>query len=210
MKNMFNIEFKGNYIAEKDLIQGQKLPQNAVQFREGETVQDAFMTGFFLMLPIMSVIIATSVQRCLQVQRHLTFSGRTIIAVVIVIVSIWLLTYIHEIIHGLLYPRGSKKTIWRYSKNGMFFVYCDAHVSKKRFIIINIVPSIILGIIPFIAWTMFMHYLSVEYIIGTMFIVWYMTFMSMGDYTNVYNSIRQVPKDAKIFNYGMHSYWIKE
>ena len=42
------------------------------------------------------------------------------------------------------------------------------------------------------------------------FITWIMIIMSMGDFTNIYNAIRQVPKGAKIFNYGLHSYWLKD
>lgn len=32
---------------------------------------------------------------------------------------------------------------------------------------------------------------------------------AVGDFANVYNALGQVPNSKKIFNYGMHSYWIK-
>ncbi len=31
--------------------------------------------------------------------------------------------------------------------------------------------------------------------------------MGAGDYMNVFNAIRQVPKDARIYSSGIHSYW---
>jgi len=39
-----------------------------------------------------------------------------------------------------------------------------------------------------------------------MVLTWIMTMMSIGDFANIFNAIKQVPNNAKIFNYGMHSY----
>lgn len=48
------------------------------------------------------------------------------------------------------------------------------------------------------------------YSLAFVFTTWIMTIMAIGDYANIYNAVRQVPKGAKIFNYGMHSYWISQ
>lgn len=37
-----------------------------------------------------------------------------------------------------------------------------------------------------------------------------MTFMSAGDFTNIFHALTQVLRDAKVFNYGLHSYWRKD
>lgn len=46
-------------------------------------------------------------------------------------------------------------------------------------------------------------------IVCIMILTWTMTFLSIGGFANIFNAITQVPQNAKIFNYGMHSYWIK-
>jgi len=38
---------------------------------------------------------------------------------------------------------------------------------------------------------------------------WLMIATGIGDYVNIYNAIRQVPKEGKVINYGLHSFWIK-
>ena len=35
-----------------------------------------------------------------------------------------------------------------------------------------------------------------------------MALCAIGDYLNFYNCITQVPKDGKVFNRGLHSYWV--
>jgi hypothetical protein len=76
-------------------------------------------------------------------------------------------------------------------------------------VILCIAPSIALGIIPFFLWYVIAPLLEVEWIICIMVLTWIMTMMSMGDFANIFNAIKQVPNNAKIFNYGMHSYWIE-
>lgn len=206
---MLNIHIKGEFKDEQQLIQGKKLPVNAIQFQEGETLQSAFRLGFIFSLPIMLPIIILSVIRCSGIDKKLKFDINFIIAAVIVIIIGQILVYLHEFIHAVFYPKESEKTIWKYTKQGAYFIYCDAKVSKTRFIILCIAPSVILGIIPFLIWYITAPLFSAEWIVCIMVLTWAMTFLSIGDFANIFNAITQVPKNAKIFNYGIHSYWIK-
>ena len=47
------------------------------------------------------------------------------------------------------------------------------------------------------------------YSLAIVFTTWIMTIMSIGDFANIFNAIRQVPKGGKVFNYGIHSFWFK-
>ncbi|MGN1332696.1 MAG: metalloprotease family protein [Lachnospiraceae bacterium] len=49
---------------------------------------------------------------------------------------LFILQYVHEIIHALLYPLKEKKEIYYMQGKAALFVYCQAKVSKLRFIII--------------------------------------------------------------------------
>lgn len=206
---MFNIHIKGNLEDEAQLLRGKKLPQEAVQFKEGKTVLEAFQLGFVLSLPIMLPMVVLSVIRCLKLDKHLEFDSSFIVAMLITILLGQLLIYLHEFIHAILYPIKAEKFVWKDLKQGAYFVYCDAEVSKIRFIVLCLAPSIILGIIPFCIWYIIVPFLETEWIVCIMILTWIMTFMSMGDFANAFNAIRQVPKNAKILNYGMHSYWIE-
>jgi hypothetical protein len=68
----------------------------------------------------------------------------------------------------------------------------------------------VLGLIPFAIWLFIADKIDTEISMVFVVISWLMTFGSMGDLANVYNTMKQVPKNSKVFNYGLHSYWIKD
>ena len=205
--SMFGIVYMGNYKDEEQLIRGRSLPEGSIQFREGVSLNEIFLKSFVIMLPIVLVMVIISLKRCSQLNRKMSVDIYFLIVLIITSIICWILRYVHEIIHAILYSRNAEKTIWKDVKQGIIFLYCNESVSKTRFIIINVAPSIILGIIPFVIWIFVIPYIDIKVGIGWLLISWYMTVFSMGDYFNIYNAIKQVPKDAIIFNYGMHSYW---
>ena len=206
---MLNIYIKGKYKDESQLCQGKIFPKEAVRFEEGETILDAFKLGFLLGLPIILLMIGMSLARCSNLDKHLEFD-RFLITGIIAFVIGQILTYVHEFIHAVLYPIEAEKNVWKDLKQGAYFVYCDAKVSKMRFVVLCLAPSIVLGIIPFFIWYIIAPILDVHWLIWIMVLTWMMTIMSIGDFANAYNAVRQVPKGAKVFNYGMHSFWIIE
>lgn len=206
---MLNIKIMGKYEDESQLIEGKVLPDGAVGFREGKSLRDAFGLGLVLSWPIMIPMVILSIRRLWSLDKEVELNIYFAVVAIAMIVLGWVLTYVHEFIHAILYPKKSTKTIWKVPEQGAFFVYCDARVSKLRFIAICFAPVVILGIIPFIVWYILAPVLSGEWNVGLMMTIWWMTFSAIGDYANVFNTIRQVPKGARVFNYGMHSYWIK-
>jgi len=117
------------------------------------------------------------------------------------------LVCLHEYIHAFCYPKEAEKTIWRLRRKSAYFVYCDAELTKKQYIIQCLAPSVVLGIIPFLVWYKVVPFLAPEWAMWIMVMIWVMVFMSAGDFANAYNAMRQVPKGAVIFNHGMHTYW---
>ena len=77
-------------------------------------------------------------------------------------------------------------------------------MSKTRFIFMSLCPNIILGLIPYI---IFLIYPNIVFLglFGLLCIG-----MGFGDYINVCNAIKQMPKGAKIYLSGMHAYWYLE
>ena len=85
----------------------------------------------------------------------------------------------------------------------MLFVIGTEDFSKFRFCFMSMLPNLVFGFIPLI---IFMINPSLTFLgdLGVFAIS-----CGVGDYLNVINALRQVPKGAKIYNSGMHSYWYK-
>ena len=72
-------------------------------------------------------------------------------------------------------------------------------------------PMFILGIIPFTIWFISPNIIPMPYNIAVAVIFWLMTIVAMGDIANVYYVIKEVPKKAKVFNYGLlRSFYIEK
>lgn len=205
---MFNITYSGKFENEKQLIRNDKLPQKAIQFNEGKKIEDIYNLGFILESPIIIPIIIITIVRIQGIDGHINLNLKMGIIIAVTIFINYILKFLHEYIHAMLYPIKSKKTIWKYTSKGSYFIYCNTQISKKRFIVISLAPMIILGIIPFIVWLFIADKIELTISLVYVFLTWIMIFFSMGDLVNVYNTIKQVPKNAKVFNYGLHSYWI--
>ncbi len=206
---MLNIKWGGRFESEDELTHGSVLPDGAVMFREGDTMQNAFGKGFLLMLPIMVVVIGLSLFRIGQFATTYEAGAEAVVAFILALVALQCLTYLHELIHALLYPRQAEKTIWSYKRQGAYFVYCNAVVSKRRFIVLSIAPMVVLGVVPFAAWLCFAEHIDMPYSLAVLFVSWLMIFGSLGDLANVYHAATQVPKGGRILNFGLHSYWLK-
>ena len=89
-------------------------------------------------------------------------------------------------------------------KQGMLFVIGTETMSKDRFIFMSMLPNIIFGIVPYVIGMIFP-----KFIFMTMFGM-ICTSMGAGDYYNVFNAIRQVPKNGRVYMSGMRSYWYLE
>lgn len=81
-------------------------------------------------------------------------------------------------------------------------------LEKKRFILMSIAPTLIFAVIPYVFWAVF--FVNMGYI-GTK-VLSYCAFpfiFGVGDYINIVNTIRQVPKGGFVVNSGFHSYWFQ-
>ena len=200
---MFNIVFKGNYVSDDQLIKRDSIPKEAVEFGIIPNLQGEFGRGFLILMPVLAVMIAATFLKVKDLDYHLTMGLDVIVSFVLTIVSVYLLTFVHEIIHALFYPADAVKEIWKSKEQGAYFVYCEKEIRKERFIIMCLAPMFILGIIPFIIWLILPNYIPMPYNLAVSITFWLMTIVAMGDVANVYHVIKEVPKGANVFNYGL-------
>lgn len=105
----------------------------------------------------------------------------------------------HELLHALCY----KDDVYMYNNlsQGLMFVVGTEDMSKSRFIFMSLCPNIIFGFIPYFIFLIFPNLIGLGFF-GTICIG-----MGFGDYLNVYNALKQMPKGSKTYLCGMHSYW---
>ena len=108
----------------------------------------------------------------------------------------------HEFIHATCF----KEDVYLYINPAkcLLFVHGTESMTKKRFIIMSLLPNIIFGLIPFCIFLLNRNL----YLIGVASS--YCLAMGFGDYINVFNALTQMPKNAKTFLSGFHSYWYVE
>lgn len=114
-----------------------------------------------------------------------------------------LLFPIHELLHAICFPAGSKVVMY-YTMQGLG-TSCTSPMKRNRFIFVSIVPSIVLGIIPLV---LYMAIPSSYVLVET--ILFAVSFLHLGagysDYTNFLHLIK-VPRNALIQISGNQIYW---
>lgn len=206
---MFNIVIGGKLTNEQQLIESSVLPANAVQFEEGEDITEVLKTGGLIGLPILIVMLGAGIHRLSNLDCKVTFDFKFACIAIATIILFKIFINIHEIIHCMFYPLKGRKVIWNDVKSGAYLAYCDMEVSKIRFIIISLAPAVIIGLFSYALWYIFVPVLMNEIALCWLLFSWISVAVSVGDFTNIYNTIKQVPKGAKVKNYGYHSYWIE-
>ena len=200
---MFSIKFKGEYTSDEQLIRRESIPDDAVEFGIVSDLKREFGRGLLMQFPVLALMVAATYHKMKSVDYRLTMNLDFILSFVLVIAAVYLLTFVHEIIHALFYPAGSEKEIWKSKADGAYFVYCEDEISRSRFIAMCLAPMLILGIIPFLLWALLPSVIPMPYDLAAAITFWFMTIMAMGDVANVYHVVRDVPKDATVFNYGL-------
>lgn len=205
---MFNIHFMGKYVSEEQLINGKKISPNAVQFDEGDDLNEAFVRGMKITIPILVIVIFLSLRRCENMQKELSINLTSVCIFLVMILVAYFMKYVHEFIHALVYPISENKYIYTNLDKGVFLIYCDAKLTKSRFLLINFAPVALQGFLIYGIWYVIADTIRIDMSISILFLSWYMIMFAAIDFYNIYYAIFKVPRNANIFNYGLHSYWI--
>lgn len=204
---MLNIRFKGIYEDEESIKRASKLRKNSTMFNEEATAQEfgKRSTLFVTPLILIMIIIGLVISKLNNIELKLT-PKELIIGVLILIP----LTVLVQLIHALTYPKEAKKDFYLIKKDLGIVLLSNSLVSKKRYILICIMPTILLSVIPYIIILIFMKYLPVMLVSYIYIDSIGINIITAGALLTAYRTIKQVPKDAQVFNHGYHSYWKKE
>ena len=184
---MTGFHFAGRYNGdEESLISCEHKPGN-VPFREAGD-----MDKFSKLINILAILIGVVTLGIyfLAGGRELHIVG-TILAIVV--------TLPHEFLHAVCFE--GEVYMYENLRKGMLFVIGPGTFSKARFVFMSLLPNIVFGFIPFIIFLIDPS----QRILGTLGA--FSIAAGAGDYYNVYNALRQMPKGSRAYMHGMHTYW---
>ena len=184
-------------------LEDANLPDDAVMFKESNNVET--FVPKILIVAIIVTIIFVSVSKVISDIHGVPYRGANYFTWGILL--LWVFQAIlHEYTHAIFYGKKSNAKIYISLNKGVLACHSTKPLRKNRFILMSIAPTLFFAIIPYICWAIFfvnvgeignkvLSYCAFPFIFGS------------GDYTNVINAFRQVPKGAVIVNSGFHSYW---
>ena len=148
----------------------------------------------FLIPPFIILFLSMNIKTLINEQNVI---NRPFILIGVVIGFALLL--VHELLHAIVYPKSVNAYIG-IAKPITFVALASYPLSKRRFIVMCLLPYI-LGIIPLIAF-----WISPAYLMDVNGVLFGMACMGLAspypDIYNVYQVIKQVPKNSKIQFYG--------
>ena len=190
MKITWKGKFDGNA---ESLPHGEHKP-NAVQFKEIDDIKKLGLILNLLSVPLLIVTYAIVVLRggFDVILEHFWIYWAGILAAIACLIP-------HEFIHAMCFRK--EAYIYTNLKNGMLFVVAPEDMSKSHFIVMSLMPNLIFGLGPFLLYLIFPQ-LGFLGILGATSIP-----MGIGDYYNIINALTQMPRGARTYLHGFHSYW---
>ncbi len=188
--------FKGKFTSYDALPKGE-LPENAVAFREPKT-----MVGINLMALLFALPVAIVMFILLSMFGGSEMYGRYNLCGLVIALA---LVPLHEYIHALFCGKNAEVYMYYSLKHYMMFVLTLTPMTKARFIVMSLMPSLILGWLPFLAGLLICPSADIGGILMAAGI--FGAIMGCGDYMNMFNAAVQMPKGSLTQLSGMHSYW---
>ena len=190
MKFHYNGKFDGN----ADALPTREHEDGYVAYREPGEKKLMIIINIIAIIITLPLVMAVSF-----VSGRFGYSMLTIWpALIAFLVSI----FPHEFLHGLCF----KEDVYMYTylDKGACFVVGPELMSKSRFIFMCMLPNLVFGFVPFVIWCFFPNLTFLGYF-GALAIG-----AGGGDYMNVFNTLVQVPRGAKVYMHGMNSFWVKK
>lgn len=201
MTKFLKLIWKGKFNGVEDLPIGE-LPKNAVRFEEPESAEELAKETRRFLIP---VVIFLLIVIFLRIKINGFFGVSDVINIFgIILIPFSILP--HEYLHAIFFPKDAEVEMLYSIKQRLALVISTTAITKKRFIFLSLFPNIVFGFLPLIIWIFIPSYMS--FISGILFTFGFISLiMGVGDFMNIYNTIKQVPKGAMTQISGFNSYW---
>lgn len=205
---MAKLIFRGIYKTEEQLPKAD-LPHNSVKFKEPATMENFILISLLFTIPSMLLIglflYASYLLHGELIVRYPDLADLSFSRIFIPLVLPFAPLIPHELLHVAGLGQGVKAELFLAPKYLTAFIVSITPIAKNRLIFMSFLPSFVLGWIPLLVWVIlpfseiYSTYLLVFSVISIL--------VSCGDYLNIFNAIRQMPKGSFHQNLGLNSYW---
>jgi len=190
--------YKGLYKSKEQLPVG-ILPENAVKFKEPDNMAMALIISTLFVIPAFLGVVPFLLGSRLihgDLTINLTWLGMIIAALFIIP---------HEFLHAICFGKEAEVEFFIAPKQVALFVVSTQPITKARFIFLSFLPNMVFGWLPLAVWmilpfnAILSNHLFTFSVISILF--------GVGDYMNVFNAVRQMPKGSMQQLSGLNSYW---
>ena len=184
------LHYKGKYDMDPEKLPRLPHKPGAVKFKEAEDSKALALVANGVALGVLAVFGIPMFLRCGSQMLSDLFLGALLSLLAL---------FPHELLHGICF----KEDVYLYTnwKQGMLFVVGPEDMSKTRFILMSLLPNLVFGAVPYLLGMVFPQ-LTVLGCFGLISLT-----SGGGDYYNVYNALTQMPKGARTYLHGFHSWW---
>jgi hypothetical protein len=194
MKLVYGGIFKNN----EQLPKGE-LPENAVKFVEPNDMTMVMLVAMIFAIPAGLLIIGfMAISHLLHGEVNARGSLVGVAAAILAILP-------HELLHAVAFGKSAEVTLFLAPKQFAAFVTSTHPVTKARFIFMSLLPNLVFGFIPLSVWTVLPYNEAYSPILFSFSVL--MILCGVGDYMNVFNAARQMPKGSLQQLSGINSYW---
>lgn len=196
--------FKGSYndLSKPPRVPDVLLPANAVKIKNQNSSDGSQRRDYFFMIPAIAMIgvfvLCSFLLHGKESFTNIRFSVWGLILSFFSVVP-------HEMIHAVSYGRNATVDFYYNIKHFTAFVISNAPLSRWRLVLTYALPNLILGWLPLLIWTLipYNELFSNALLTYSFFVIIY----GCGDYMGIYDTLRNVPKNAIVQNSGSNSYW---
>ena len=187
------LHYKGKFDGNEESLPHGEHHDGAVQFREPEAKKFTLIAngGALILAAVLLVPFIFRASPCFSAQSMIHFYGACLLFFVTLLP--------HELLHALCF-RGDVY-LYTWFKRGALFVVGPEDMSKGRFIFMSLLPNLLFGVLPFVVFLIWPQLL----VLGAFAVM--AISAGFGDYMNVFHALTQMPKNARTYLYGFHSYW---
>lgn len=180
------------------------LSQNAQKMKMPQTMGEMMIKAIPFLIMMWALVFIVMLIKTMHCGER-TFSP---LFIVFGVLAGFPLLLVHELLHGVVYPKDAVVHIGIIPKNFAAVALASYPLSKARFILMSLLPFI-LGIIPLVLFIVMPS--SLKALNGFLFGMAIMGMISpYSDCYNVYQVLKQAPKTAKLQFYGDDLYYISE
>ena len=196
------LKYKGIF-KEYDQLPLGELPPNAVKFNEPDSLIKLNIVALIFLIPAFFFVAIIMVFSIL-LHGELALSGANYAG--LIGIGLAFLTILpHELLHAVGFGKDAEVEMYVSLKLMSAFVVSTHPITKLRFIMLSLLPNMLFGWFPLMIWAIIPYYglLSDVLFYFSLFGI----LVGVGDYLNVYNATRQMPKGSMQQLSGFNSYW---